>query len=451
MNLLLVGISHRTSPLEVRERFGLSEARIPEALQRLLAEPEIEEALIISTCNRVEFVLKAYEDQDGMAGFRRFLESYYGLRYDEFGFYVHTDYEAVRHLCRVASGLDSMVVGEPQVLGQLKQAYALAKAAEACGSVLDAVFHRVFSVAKRVRTETRVAEAPLSVSSAAVEMAEQALGDLRGRAVLIIGAGQMGELAARYLVSKGASTLLVSNRTHSHAVALAQELRGLAVHFNEIWDALKRADIVISSTGCPHFIITRHDLERLMPERGGRPLFLIDIAVPRDIDPAAREVAGCSLINIDGLQQVAGANLRARHQAVEDADRIIAEETALFRKRQAQLNVVPTIVSLRQRVEQIRQSELKRARHLFGELTPQQEQALEALTQGLVNKFLHTPFAELKQAAARPDRAEFVGVVRTIFHLEESSVVDGRDSGLGIRDSGFGNLNLDELILPPTF
>lgn len=252
MNLLLVGISHRTSPLEVRERFGLSEGRIPEALQKLLAEPEIEEALIISTCNRVEFVLKAYEDQDGMAGFRRFLESYYGLRYDEFDFYVHTDYEAVRHLCRVASGLDSMVVGEPQVLGQLKQSYALAKVAESCGSVLDAVFHRVFSVAKRVRTETRVAEAPLSVSSAAVEMAEQAFGDLRGRAVLIIGAGQMGELAARHLVSKGASTLLVSNRTHSQAVALAQELRGLAVHFNEIWDALKRADIVISSTGCPH-------------------------------------------------------------------------------------------------------------------------------------------------------------------------------------------------------
>jgi len=424
MNLLLVGISHRTSPLEVRERFGLSEARIPEALQRLLAEPEIEEALIISTCNRVEFVLKAYEDQDGMAGFRRFLESYYGLRYDDFAphFYVHQDYEAVRHLCRVASGLDSMVVGEPQVLGQLKQSYALAKCAESCKSVLDAVFHRVFSVAKRVRTETRVAEAPLSVSSAAVEMAEQAFGDLRGRAVLIIGAGQMGELAARHLVSKGASTLLVSNRTHSHAVALAQELRGLAVHFNEIWDALKRADIVISSTGCPHFIITRHDLERLMPERGGRPLFLIDIAVPRDIDPAAREVPGCSLINIDGLQQVAGANLRARHNAVEDADRIIAEETALFRKRQAQLNVVPTIVSLRQRVEQIRQSELKRARHLLGELTPQQEQALEALTQGLVNKFLHTPFAELKQAAARPDREEFVDVVRTIFHLEQLPV-----------------------------
>lgn len=423
MNLILVGISHRTSPLEVRERFALSERRIPEALEKLLAEPEIEEALIISTCNRVEFVLKAYDDQEGMAGFRQFLESYYGLSYDEFAhnFYVHQDYEAVRHLFRVASGLDSLVLGEPQVLGQVKQAYALAKGAEACGTTLDAVFHRVFSVAKRVRTETRVAEAPVSISSAAVEMAEQALGDLRGRAVMVIGAGQMGELAARHLVAKGASPVLVSNRTHAQALALARELRGLAVHFNEIWDAMKRADIVISSTGCPHFIITRDDLERLMPERAGRPLFLIDIALPRDIDPAAREVPGCSLVNIDGLQQAASANLRERRKEVEGADRIIAEEAALFRQRQAQLNVVPTIVSLRRHIEQIRQSELKRTRHLFGELTPQQEQALEALTQGLANKFLHTPFTELKQAAARPDRSEFLDVVRTIFHLEVAS------------------------------
>jgi len=423
MNLVLVGLSHRTSPLEVRERFAISERRIPEALQKLLTEPEVEEALIISTCNRVEFVLKAYAEQEGMAAFRRFLESYYGLRYDEFAdhFYVHQDYEAVRHLFRVASGLDSLVVGEPQVLGQVKQAYALAKGAEACGATLDAVFQRVFSVAKRVRTETRVAEAPVSVSSAAVEEAERTLGELQGRAVLIIGAGQMGELAARNLVEKGASPLLVSNRTHTQAIALARELRGLAVHFNEIWDAMKRVDVVISSTGCPHFIITRDDMKRLMAERAGRPLFLIDIAVPRDVDPAVREVPGCTLVNMDALHQAACAHLRGRQEDLEEADRIIAEEAAQFREHQAQLNVVPTIVSLRRHIEQIRQSELKRTRHLFGRLTPQQEDALERLTQGLVNKFLHTPFTELKQAATRPDRSEFLDVVRTIFHLEEAA------------------------------
>jgi glutamyl-tRNA reductase len=272
-----------------------------------------------------------------------------------------------------------------------------------------------------VRTETHVAEAPVSISSAAVEMAEKAFGGLQDKTVMIIGAGQMGELAARHLVAKGAATVLVSNRTHDHAIALAQELHGLAIHFSEIWQAMRDADIVISSTGCPHFIITRDDMQRLMPQRNGRPLFVIDIAVPRDVDPAVREVAGCTLVNIDGLEEVTQHNLCARQKATEAADQILDEEIELFRERQQQLNVVPTIVSLRRRVEEIRQAEMKRMRRMFGELSPEQEQALEALTHGLVNKILHTPFTELKHAAMRPDRSEFIGVVRTIFHLQEDA------------------------------
>jgi glutamyl-tRNA reductase len=287
--------------------------------------------------------------------------------------------------------------------------------------VLEPIFSRAFYVAKRVRTETRVAELPVSVSSAAVEWAEKAVGDLHDRSVMIIGAGQMGELAARHLVAKGASTVLVSNRTHAQAVALAEDLHGLAIHFSRIWEGMKRADIVLSSTGCPHFIITRDDMQRLMAEREGRPLFLIDIAVPRDIDPGVQEVPGCELVNVDGLQQVASENLRERQKAVEAAEGIIDAETQMFRDRQAQLNVVPTIVSLRCRIEQIRRAELARTRSMFGSLSPEQERALEALTQGLVNKILHTPFTELKQAAARPNRSEFLDVVRTIFHLEEDS------------------------------
>ena len=423
MNLILAGVSHKTSPLEVRERFALSEQRIPEALRRLHGEPEVEEAAVISTCNRVEFIVQSCEGQDGLGALRRFLECTLGIRYDDYAhcFYVHRDYEAVHHLFRVASGLDSMVVGEPQVLGQVKRAFSLAQEAETCGSVLESIFTRVFYVAKRVRTETRVAEAPVSVSSAAVELAEKSFGDLRDKTVMIIGAGQMGELAARHLVAKGASTVLVSNRTHAQAVALAQELNGLAIHFSRIWEGMKHADIVISSTGCPHFIITRDDMQRLMSERESRPLFLIDIAVPRDIDPRVGEVPGCELVNVDGLQHTASQNLRERQKAVEAADRIILAETEMFRERQAQLNVVPTIVSLRRRFEQIRRAELARTRCLFGGLTPEQEKALETLTQGLVNKILHSPFTELKQAASRPDRSEFLDVVRTIFHLEDNS------------------------------
>ena len=220
---------------------------------------------------------------------------------------------AKRKPCATCSGWPRawipLIVGEPQVLGQVKQAYFLAKEAETCGNALESVFHRVFNTAKRVRTETHVAEAPVSVSSAAVELAEQAFGGLQDKTVMIIGAGQMGELAARHLVSKGVATVLVSNRTHAQAVALAQELRGLAIHFSEIWQAMRDADIVISSTGCPHFIITRDDMQRLMAERHGRPIFLIDIAVPRDVDPAVREVAGCTLVNIDGLEEVTHHNL----------------------------------------------------------------------------------------------------------------------------------------------
>ncbi len=231
----------------------------------------------------------------------------------------------------------------------------------------------------------------------------------------------MGELAARHLVAKGAATLLLSNRTHAQAEALARELRGLAVHFAALWEGLKRADIVISSTGCPHFIITRDDMERLMPDRHGRPIFLIDIALPRDIDPAIRALPGCTLVDLDGLEQVSSANLRLRKQALEAADRIIAEETTLYQQHEKQLQVVPTIVSLQRHLEDIRRAELARARHSLGSLTPQQEKALEALTRSLINKILHTPFTKLKQAASRPDRSEFLEVVRTIFHLEDDA------------------------------
>ena len=423
MNLVLVGISHKTAPLEVREQFAISERQLPVALERLNADPDFEEALIISTCNRLEVIVVAREGAEGMNGLRRFLDSYFGVRFEDFShcFYVHRGYEAVRHMFRVAAGIDSLVLGEPQVLGQVKKACAVAREEGTVACTLGSILDRVFSVAKRVRTETRIAEAPVSISSAAVELAEQALGDLDRRTVMIIGAGQMGELAARHLVSKGAATVLVSNRTYAHAVKLAEGFRGLAVRFQEIWEAMKKADIVISSTGCPHYIITREDMRRAMVERGGRPLFVVDIAVPRDIDPGVGEIPGCTLANIDDLKEVAQHNLHQREEAVETAERIVAEELVRFRRRQESLRVGPTIVSLRKRIEEIRRTELARTREQFGDLTPEQEEVLDLLTQGLVNKILHTPFAELKQAAARPDRSAFVGAVRSIFRLEEEA------------------------------
>jgi glutamyl-tRNA reductase len=423
MNLLLVGTSHRTAPVEVRERFAVAESRIPEALRHLTSHPAIEEAVIVSTCNRVEFVLKVRENADGMEAVREFARNYSGLSLDEFAhcFYTLRDYEAARHLFRVASGLDSMVLGEPQVLGQVKRAYAAAREAGATGGFLDTLFSRVFNAAKRVRTETRVAEAPVSISSAAVELAERVVANLEGKTVMIIGAGQMGELAARHLVAKGASAILVSHRSYDHAVQLAEELRGTVIRFPEVWRAMEDADIVISATGCPHTLLRREDMEPVMAARGGRPLFLVDIAVPRDIDPAVGEIPGCTVANVDRLREAAGQNLRQREEALTAADRIIAEEVAQFRERLESLHVVPTIVSLRERAEQIRRQEMARMRQLFGEMTPEQERALDAVTQGLINKILHTPCTELKQAAVRPDGSEFLGVVRTVFQLEKGA------------------------------
>ena len=421
MNLLLLGISHKTAALEVRERFAIPESRIAEALHQLAADPAVEEALVISTCNRVEFVIRTREGEDGAAALRQFVSSFFGLPCDDFssGFFLLRDDEAVAHLFRVASGLESMVIGEPQILGQIKKAYALAKEAGTTGSLLDGLFHRVFNAAKRVRTETSVAESPVSVSSAAAELAERVLGDMHGKTVMIIGAGQMGELAARHLAAKGAAAVLVSNRTYAHAVALAEELQGEALRFQDVWKAMPRADIVITSTGCPHTIIHREEMERVMAARQGRPLFLVDIAVPRDIDPAVEEIPGCTVANIDSLKEAAGRNLRHRQEAMEAAEAILAAELDQFRQRRASRQVAPAIVSLRRRAEQIRRSELGRMRRLFGEMTLEQEAALEAVTQGLVNKILHTPCAELKEAATRPDRSEYVGLVRSVFHLEE--------------------------------
>jgi glutamyl-tRNA reductase len=430
LNLILTGISHKTAPLEMRERFAITKDRLPDALRMLQAQPELDEALILNTCNRIEFVLIAGERLEGMAGLRRFVKKFYGLNYDEFShlFYVHQGYEALRHVFQVASGLDSMVVGEPQILGQVKMAYSQATQAGTAAGALHSICHRTFSVAKRVRTETRISEAGVSVVSAAVEMAERFLGTLIGKSVLIVGAGEVGKHAARHLISRGASPVLVSSRTHSRAVEVAEEFKGLAVRFDRIWDAMRPIDVVISSTGCPHFLFTRADVDALMHDRNGRPLFLVDLAVPRDIDPEIRAVQGCQLVSIEDLERRAENNAVKRANEMEAAGRIIDEELARFRQREDALSAVPTIVSLRRYAEEIRRLEIDRTRKLFGKLTPEQEQALEVLTQGLVNKLLHSPLAGLKQAAARPDRLEFLDVVRTIFQLDAPPYLDSTTS-----------------------
>ncbi|MCL5287621.1 MAG: glutamyl-tRNA reductase, partial [Acidobacteria bacterium] len=327
------------------------------------------------------------------------------------------------HIFRVTSSLDSMVVGEPEITGQVKSAWARAQQAGTTGRFLDAVFQKALSVAKRVRNETPIGAAAVSVPYAAVELARQIFGSLEQRKVLVLGAGKMSELSARYLVANGASSLWVTNRTFEKAVELATLLHGVAVPFEDRWRHLAQADIVLASTGCPHVILTREDAERMHHEREGRPVFLIDIAVPRDIDPAVREIPGMFLYDIDDLEHVVAHNLEGRHTAALAAEKIVAAEAAGFRRKLAAERVVPTIVAVRQRLDEIRRQELDRFRAEFGPLCEEHERALDELAARIVQRISTQLARELKQAPENAEQDILTAAVRQLFRLHRSQTV----------------------------
>lgn len=427
MNFLLTGVNHKTAPVDVRERFAIPEKRLPDAVQRFCQYPGIEEALIVSTCNRVEFVART---TNGTADLHGFLAEYFEMPRPEFERYLY-DYrevEAVRHVFRVASSLDSMVVGEPQILGQVKEAYAVARGVGAINSQLDALMTRSFAVAKRVRNETAVATSAVSVASVAVDLAKKIFGSLAGKHVYMVGAGKMIELAARHLLAHGAGSIFVANRTHERAKALAGKFNGQAIRFEELYDTVDKADIVITSTGAPHAIFRREHGEKFLKQRRNRPMFFIDIAVPRDVDPAMNELDGIFVYDIDDLQQVVSANLADRSQEARRAEQVIDEEVSRFTARLQTLDVVPTIVSLQEQLETIRQAEIDRVRGRLGKLTPEQEMAVEALSRGIINKIMHTPITTLKTAARQSEAASVVDLIRRIFNLRDSRAAAASDT-----------------------
>src|SRR5664279_3109466 len=308
MNLIVIGVNHQTAPVEVREQFAISEARLPEAVKLLASQPGIEEAMIVSTCNRVELVARS---TDANADLHVCLHELYGFDTQSYRKYLYEyrERDAVRHVFRVASSLDSMVVGEPQILGQVKEAYATARAVGAVNSQLDALLTRAFAVAKRVRTETAVATSAVSIASVAVDLAKKIFGNLEGKSVYLVGAGKMSELAARHLMAHGAASLFVANRTYDRAIRLAQKFNGQAIEFSRLYETCDRADIVITSTGSPHFIFKREHGEKLMAMRKNKPMFFIDIAVPRDVDPEMNKIDGLFVYDIDDLQQAVSSHV----------------------------------------------------------------------------------------------------------------------------------------------
>ena len=419
MRFQLIGVNHKTAPVEVRERLAIPESRLPEACKKLTEHPGIDEAMILSTCNRVEILANT---KNGVgADLRGFIQNYFQLDGGELNkhLYEYNEREAVRHLFRVAASLDSMVVGEPQILGQVKEAYATARAVGAVRAQLDQLVTRAFAVAKRVRTETAVGSSSVSIASVAVELAKKIFGNLHGKQVYLVGAGKMSELAARHLMAHGCASIFVANRTYDRAVSLAYKFQGQAIHFEDLHNTCDRADIVITSTGAPHAIFRREHGEVFLSRRKNRPMFFIDIAVPRDVDPAMNKLDGIFVYDIDDLQQAVASHVADRRKEAERAEAIVATEVERFHARIQTLDVVPTIVSLQDHLETIRQAEIDRVRGRLGPMSPDQEMAIEALTRGIVNKIMHTPISTLKTAAREAEATTVIDLVRRLFNLQE--------------------------------
>jgi glutamyl-tRNA reductase len=420
MKLLITGVSHKTAPVEVRERLAFREEALPAALADLKARDGVAEAVILSTCNRVEITVTTDDEADPQAIVDSFLADQKAIDTDTVGpcLYRHEGSDAIQHLFRVASSLDSMVVGEPQILGQLKAAYAAAKM---CGSLcgwLEALMTRAFGVAKRVRSETGIGQMAVSVSYAAVELARKIFGSLENRTIMIVGAGKMSELAARHLRRSGASHVFVTNRTHERAVEMAQLFQGTPVEYTRFVSMLPEVDIVITSSGAPHYILHKDEMQRVIAARRNKPMFLIDIAVPRNIEPTVNDVDNVYLYDIDDLQEVVNSNLRERMKEAEHAEALVKEEVERMLARLKVAEVTPTIVGLQEQLEQIRAVELDKLRRRHA-LTPELEQAIEAMTRGMMNKVAHGPISELRQHAGQPEGAHVVAAIRKAFHLPD--------------------------------
>jgi glutamyl-tRNA reductase len=434
MSLRLLGINHKTAPIELRERVAVPREVLAARALSLVEIAGVTEALILSTCNRVEFLTVAEPGAD-LAGF---LHRHLGLDEAELRphLYEYRDREAVRHLFRVAASLDSMVVGEPQILGQVKEAYTVAREAGTVAAQLEPLLQSAFAAAKKVRSETEIGSSTVSIASVAVDLARKIFGSLSGKTVFLVGAGKMSELAARHLIRNGAGTILVANRTPERATQMAARFADAVapqvIPWEEMHSAASRADIVITSTGAVQPIFRKEAGQRFLQQRKNRPMFFIDIAVPRDVDPEMNRLEGIFLYDIDDLQTVAAAHLAERSREAEDAEAMIAEEVERYHRKLRAVDVAPAIVGLQQRAEELRQAELKRMQGRLGELTASQMAAVEALSRGLMNKFLHPPMQALKQAAREGDLAR-IEAIRETYALDAGH---GYAGWIAARDAG---------------
>ncbi|MFZ2490992.1 MAG: glutamyl-tRNA reductase [Thermoanaerobaculia bacterium] len=421
MPLILVGLNHRTAPVDVRERLSVPEPKLPETTSGLRSIEGVDGAAVLSTCNRVEAIVST-RDEDVIENIVLWLAEQAKTTRSELEkhLYILRHGDVVKHLFRVASGLDSMILGEPQIGGQVRKAFLAAQDLGTLDSLLQQLFEQTMRVSKKVRTDTGIGEHAVSVPFAAVELAKKIFGDLTGLQVLLLGAGDMGELTAEHLHSQDVKQVFVANRSHQKAVELAERFEGAAVQFDRVDEHLATCDIVIASTAAPHYVIEPWQVTRALESRRMRNLFLIDLSVPRNINPVVGEIEGAYLYNVDDLQQVADSNLELRQQKAGDAEQIVIREVETFRKRLVAQDAVPTIVELQQRLETIRSAELEKVLRKLGPITTEQRAAVEMFSTQMVNKILHYPILQLRDASEEPQERDTVRrTIRKIFGLSQ--------------------------------
>lgn len=423
LDIVLTGLNHTTAPVNIREKLAFSNDESAAAVDYLHEQPGIKEVLLFSTCNRVEVLITAEDGNEAIRLAREYIARTKNTDVSEFEnhMYTHQGPEAVRHIFRVASSLDSMVVGEPQILGQIKEAFRITVKKKASGVILNRMFHRAFNVAKRVRTETGIGDSAVSISYAAIELAKKIFGDLEDRKVLLVGAGEMAELAVEHLIRNRVGDIFVANRTFERGVELAERFNGKALRFEEIAPSLETVDIIISSTGSPTAVVTRDMVKGVIRNRRNRSLFFIDIAVPRDIDPAINKLNNCYVYDIDDLKGVIDDNLEARNREAVKAERIVDEAVVRFDKWLEGLYVVPTIVELREKMKAMGAFELEKTmksslKHLPG----QDKLAVSRMVEALLNKILHDPIQYMKSNGCHRNESAAVSLVRTLFNLDEN-------------------------------
>lgn len=433
MHLLLIGASHRTAPVEIRERLDFSSKGLERAIDALGRLASSREAVVVSTCNRAEIYVACDEIAPAEGDLLQFISEFHHLPVEQVSphIYSYTDADAARHLFRVAAGLDSLVVGEPQILGQVKDAYGVASDAQSAGPLLNKLFHCAFGVGKRVRSETALAEGAVSVSFAAVTLAKKIFGSLAGRHVLVVGAGEMGKLTALNLKAQGIAKLSITSRTHGSAEQLATEVNGTVVPWDRLSTALLDSDIVVTATGSPKPILDRPRVEAAMPASRTRPLFLIDIAVPRDVASDVGEIEQVFLYNIDDLQAIVRENLERRGAEVTRAERIVDEEVARFGSWQRSRRAIPTVVALRQRFEAIRRAELQRLEPKLAQLPPEARGKVDEVTRLIVEKLLLQPTEQLKAVDTPEAIAQYADALNRLFGLPDETVRVARDDERG--------------------